>query len=85
MDGALQVRILGDEYPVRAKVQALDSFSGHADHNELLGYFSRTGGSKSKVYLVHGEKECTAALKTALGQLHNGEIHVAHLNTSVTC
>ena len=85
MDGALQVRILGDEYPVRAKVQSLDSFSGHADHNELLAYFARTGGGKKKVYLVHGEKECTAALKKALEKAHDGEVHVAHLNTCITC
>ncbi|MBR3926694.1 MAG: MBL fold metallo-hydrolase [Akkermansia sp.] len=85
MDGALQVRILGDEYPVRAKIQALDSFSGHADHNELLAYFTRTGGSKNKVYLVHGEKECTAALKSELEKNHAGEVHVAHLNTCITC
>jgi len=85
MDGALQVRILGDEYPVRAKVQTLDSFSGHADHNELLGYFARTGGSKKQVYLVHGERECTAALKNALEKNHDGEVHIAHLNTSITC
>ena len=86
MDGALEVRILGDLYPVRAKVISLDSFSGHADHGELINYFGRTGGKKSKVYLVHGEKECTAALKAALTPLHkHGEIHVAHLNTCVTC
>ncbi|MBQ8375980.1 MAG: hypothetical protein IJX33_02870 [Akkermansia sp.] len=31
--------------------------TGHPDHNELLNYFRATGGRKSKVYLVHGEKE----------------------------
>lgn len=85
MDGALEVRILGDIYPVRANIRCMDSFSGHADHDELLGYFRRTGGNKSKVFLVHGEKECAAAMKAALKPLHNGEVHIAHLNTTVTC
>ena len=85
MDGAREVSILGDRFPVRARVQTLDSFSGHADHDELLRYFKATGGGKEKVYLVHGEKECTAAMKKALQEFHGGEVHVAHLNTTVTC
>ncbi len=84
MDGSLEVRILGDLYPVRARIRSLDSFSGHADHDELLDYFRKTGGSKAKVYLVHGEKSCSAAMKEALAW-HKGEVHVAHLDTVVTC
>lgn len=84
MDGALQVRILGDLYPVRANIRSLDSFSGHADHNELINYFKRTGGPKGKIFLVHGEKECSAEMKKALSAIHRGEIHVAHLNATVT-
>ena len=85
MDGSLEVRILGDLYPVRAKVHSLDSFSGHADHDELISYFRRTGGPRSKVYLVHGERTCSAAMKEALTAFHDGEVHIARLNTVVSC
>ncbi len=85
MDGSLEVRILGDVYPVRARVHSLDSFSGHADHDELISYFKRTGGPRSKVYLVHGERSCSAAMKEALSSFHDGEVHVAKLNTVVSC
>ncbi len=85
MDGALEVRILGDLYPVRARIRSLDSFSGHADHGELLGYFRRTGGKKGKVFLVHGEKDCAMAMKNALKPMHDGEVHIARLNSTVTC
>lgn len=84
MDGKKEVRILGDLYPVRARIRTMDSFSGHADHGELIKYFQQTGGPKSKVFLVHGEKECAAAMKAALAPLHTGEVHVAHIDTSVT-
>lgn len=83
MDGAREVRILGDVYPVRARICSMDSFSGHADHGELIRYFQHTGGPKSKVFLVHGEKECAAAMKSALQPLHTGEIHVAHADSTV--
>jgi metallo-beta-lactamase family protein len=85
LNGALEVRILGDLYPVRARIESLDSFSGHADHNELLSYFRATGGSKSRVFLVHGEKECSAAMSKALQSFHQGEIHIARLDTTVSC
>ncbi len=85
LSGAQEVRILGDLFPVRARIKSLDSFSGHADHNELLRYFSATGGSKRKVYLVHGEKECTEAMQAALQERHDGDICIAHLDECITC
>jgi len=68
-DGVSPVNILGKSYKVRAKVEAVDSLSGHADHNELLRYFEATGGSKSTVWLVHGEAERSHALAQALRPL----------------
>jgi metallo-beta-lactamase family protein len=64
--GHKEVSILGQPYKVKAKVKALDCFSGHADHSELMGYFGRMTGPKEKVYLVHGEAERSAAFATAL-------------------
>ena len=34
------VKIFGKEYKLRAKVEIMDSFSGHADHSELMEYFA---------------------------------------------
>ena len=85
LDGASEVSILGQKYPVRAHVCSLDSFSGHADHEELLAYFARTGGRKGKVCLVHGEPTATKALHRALSSTHSGEVHIAALDESITC
>lgn len=82
--GAKEVRILGDVCPVRADIKSLDSFSGHADHEELLRYFRATGGPKSRVFLVHGEPECTAAMQEALRAIHPGEVSIAKLDSVVT-
>lgn len=85
LDGAQEVSILGNRYPVRAHICSLDSFSGHADHGELLSYFARTGGQKKRVFLVHGEPDATKALQAALSAAHHGDIHTAQLNEIVTC
>ena len=83
-DGAPEVAILGGRYRVRAKIEAIDSFSGHADHSELLDYFDRTTGPKERVWLVHGEAVPAEALHQALVQRHRGgAIEIAKLGKTV--
>ena len=56
IDGERKVNILGDEYNVNAEVIVLESFSAHADANELIDYCSKFDKSRmNKIYLVHGE------------------------------
>ncbi len=85
MDGAKEVPILGEQVPVRAQIRTLDSFSGHADHDELLTYFRATGGKKSRVFLVHGEPESAKALSDSLQNEGCGTVHIAQKGESITC
>jgi metallo-beta-lactamase family protein len=82
-DGEKEVPILGGRYQVRAKIEIVDSFSGHADHSELLDYFARTSGPKTRVWLVHGESEHSAALGEALQLQHHGPVEVPALGSEV--
>ncbi len=74
--GDPEVSILGDRFKVRAQIETLDSFSGHADRSELLDYFDRIGGSKDRIFLVHGEPEQSHSLAGALRERHLGRIEV---------
>ena len=65
-DGHKEVAIFGEPVSVHARIEILDSFSGHADHSELIEYFHRITGPKKDVYLVHGEPLRALALQTAL-------------------
>jgi metallo-beta-lactamase family protein len=83
-NGHKQVNILGDSFHVGARIEILDSFSGHADHSELLDWFARVGGPKKNVFLVHGEPERSEALRKALAEKHtDGNVSVAKLHESV--
>jgi len=83
-EGHEEVKIFGEEYKVRAEVEGLDSFSGHADHSELIDYFNASGGKKEKVWLVHGEQSRSEKLQTALRELdHGGTVDVAELGQVV--
>ncbi len=83
-NGHKKVNILGDEFTVRAEIETLDSFSGHADHEELLAYFDHISGPKRRVFLVHGERERSEVLREALAARHpGGTVEVANLMQTV--
>jgi metallo-beta-lactamase family protein len=85
-EGFPKVSILGDEFAVRARIETLDSFSGHADHDEMLEYFRSISGPKRRVFLVHGELERSRAMQEALQQEHPGtEFHIPRLLEKVDC
>ncbi|MEM7386919.1 MAG: MBL fold metallo-hydrolase [Verrucomicrobiota bacterium] len=84
-EGWDEIKIFGEPYDVKAKVETLDSFSGHADHSELLDYFDSLTGPKEKIWLVHGETKRSDALCEALRVRHpGGDIGVAELGQTVS-
>ena len=61
--------ILGDKYNLNAEVIVLNSFSGHADANELFNYCNQFDKERiQKLFLVHGEIEQQDIFKTRLTQ-----------------
>jgi len=59
---APEVNIFGDPYRVRARVEVIDAFSGHADRSELCDYVSRTTGKLTGCFIVHGEESQADAM-----------------------
>lgn len=50
------VNIYGEEHNVNAKIKILNSFSAHADKDELLWYMDKFNRDRlQNIYLVHGE------------------------------
>jgi metallo-beta-lactamase family protein len=64
------VNIFGEPHPVRAEVKVLNSFSGHADRNELLAYIRQFDVRQMRrIYLVHGDPDQAEALSSGLGEI----------------
>ena len=61
-EGAREVRIHGQEWPVRATIETLSGLSAHADQSELLRWLKAFDREPKGVYLVHGEPEGAKAL-----------------------
>jgi metallo-beta-lactamase family protein len=63
--GKSPVNIFGDPYDVRAKVVSLDTYSGHADKNELKHYVQQLTGNIRRIFCIHGEEsQCLAHAET---------------------
>lgn len=55
VDGAKEVRILGQHYPVRARVVQLNGFSSHADKAGLIRWLSNFRKPPRRLFVTHGE------------------------------
>ena len=63
--GKNPVNIFGEPCTVRARVVSLDTYSGHADKNELRRYVEKISGNLKKIVCIHGEEsQCLAHAET---------------------
>lgn len=59
VDGAEEVRVLGQKYSVRARVAQISGFSAHADRDELIRWLSGLHRPPRHLFVVHGEPEAS--------------------------
>lgn len=55
VDGAKEVRILGQYYPVKARVLQINGFSAHADRDGLMNWLSSLRRPPRHLFITHGE------------------------------
>lgn len=63
VDGAMRVRIFGEEIPVRADIYTIGGLSAHADQAGLLDWLGGFSRAPEQVFVVHGEPFAAHALR----------------------
>ncbi|MGE0567255.1 MAG: MBL fold metallo-hydrolase RNA specificity domain-containing protein [Bacteroidia bacterium] len=67
--GENEVFIFGKPVKVKADIKIMESYSAHADYNELLSFLSCQDKSRVKeIFLVHGETEAKVRFKEILNE-----------------
>lgn len=66
VDGEKEVRIFGEPYQVRARVESIGGYSAHADRPELLDYVRPLVEQLRAVFIVHGELSSAESLAEGL-------------------
>jgi metallo-beta-lactamase family protein len=67
--GQNPVNIFGEPQTVKAQIASIDSFSGHADKNELRRYVEALTGNIRQICVVHGEESQALAFGETLRAL----------------
>ena len=68
VDGAKEVRILGEKIVVKASVHSLGGFSAHAGQSDLLDWLAPMVPCRPKVFLTHGEERRREPLAACIEQ-----------------
>ncbi|MEN7972904.1 MAG: MBL fold metallo-hydrolase [Verrucomicrobiota bacterium] len=62
------IRIFGEEYELKARVERINGFSAHADQNELHQWISSLKAPPRKVFVTHGEESQATAFQKFLSE-----------------
>ena len=76
LHGQPRVKILGEEFSVRAEVRQIEAFSGHADRADLLNWVRPQARHLRAAFVVHGEEKSALALADGLRELGVRDVHV---------
>jgi metallo-beta-lactamase family protein len=72
------VKILGQQFKLRAHVEQIDGLSTHADRDELIDYMRGMSSPPRTVYIVHGDEKQSLAHASHLRGEGFDEVHVPH-------
>jgi len=83
VDGAEKVRIFDEEIAVKARIETIEGFSGHADRDGLLEWIGAMKKKPAKIMLVHGEPEVIVSFAASIAAKFAIETHIAKLDETV--
>ncbi len=76
LDGNREVRILGGIHAVKARIERIEGFSGHADRNGLLRWLGELKQPLRHLFLVHGEENGSTNLAETIRAERGWEVTV---------
>ena len=62
LNGAKSIRIHGEDVPVLAQIESIDSLSAHADYSQILEWLKKMKKAPRQVFVTHGEQEAANAM-----------------------
>ena len=83
LDGAKEIRLLGQTYPVRAHIEKIDGFSAHADRDGLLAWLADIRVPPRCVFVTHGEEKATASFARVLTERTGWTVKVPQYKDTV--
>jgi len=83
LDGAQEVRLLGQMHPVKAHIEKIDGFSAHADCDGLLDWLADIRVPPRCVFVTHGEEKAANSFAKVLKERTGWTIKVPQYKETV--
>ncbi|HLP53618.1 MAG TPA: MBL fold metallo-hydrolase [Fluviicola sp.] len=71
LDGAEEIKLRGRYWKVRAEVALVEGLSAHADCDELIGWMSALRTKPEQVFIIHGERQASQALREKMREVYH--------------
>jgi metallo-beta-lactamase family protein len=84
VDGATELKLLGQYVPVRARIVRLDGLSAHADYAELIDWLRPSKLAPRGVFVTHGEPASSDAFRRRLRDAFGWNARVPEIGETVT-
>ncbi|UCD16481.1 MAG: MBL fold metallo-hydrolase [Candidatus Zixiibacteriota bacterium] len=76
------VKIYGEDVPVRAEIENISGFSGHADYNETLAWLMGFNREPRTTFIIHGETQASASLAEKIRERFGWHVEVPNFGDS---
>lgn len=76
--GEKTINIFFEEKQVLANIEIMDSFSAHADKNEMVDFIENQKSKLKKIFLVHGEQDTQSSFKSFLNSKGYHHVEIPH-------
>ena len=83
LDGAREIRLLGQMHAVKAHIEKIDGFSAHADRDGLLAWLSDIRIPPRCVFVTHGEEKAATSFAKLLSEKTGWTVKVPRYKDSV--
>jgi metallo-beta-lactamase family protein len=62
VNGAKSIRIHGEDVPVLAQIESIDTLSAHADYAQIIEWLKKMKQAPRQVFVTHGEQQAATAM-----------------------
>jgi len=76
LEGAPEIRILGQTYPVRARITKINGFSAHADQRGLARWLDGYKTAPRRLFVTHGDADVAAKTAERVRQARRWTVEV---------
>lgn len=83
LENATEIKLFGNYHTVKARVEHINALSSHADQHDLLNWISDIDSAPEQVFIIHGERAASDALRAKIKDTYGWEATIPDLNQIV--